>query len=147
MDDFLLRLVQEELEKADEVSTSAGAPGYLTPKAFDQTPKERSKRKHRKDTMGYNQMAASNKFPSSIAENRYYAYKKSEGTSKQKIGRSIQELGNALNELDRILKMNARLKTESGTSADDLWKRTNTKLLKIETRLLSMANKIRDLRS
>ena len=44
------------------------------------------------------------------------------------------------------LKINARLKNESGIASEQLWKRTQQGLIKLESRLLNIATRIREIR-
>ena len=129
----------------NEVSTSAGAPGYMTPKAVDGPGQNhKSFRKKNGEQFGLKTIRDLEEKPK-IHENAYNQYKNSEGTVKQKIGTSIRNINKSLNEMDALLKMNLKLKKEQAGS--DLWKRTGNHLTKIEARLVHMANKVRELKS
>jgi GTP-binding protein EngB required for normal cell division len=51
-----------------------------------------------------------------------------------------------LQEIERVIKMNTRLKNESGIASEQLWKRTQQGLLKLEAKLLGLATRIREIR-
>ena len=82
-----------------------------------------------------------------LSENRYYKYKNDPtATPHQKIAKAISELNKSLHEVERALKINARLKNESGIASEQLWKRTQQGLIKLESRLLNIATRIREIR-
>ena len=115
-------------ELLDEVSTSAAAGPYMTPKAFAPTKKKRKKIE--------------------LEENAYMNLKNDEtATSTQKLGRAIQALNAQLHEMDRMLSLHGRLKRENGLDSSGMWKRSLANLTKMEQRLIKMANKIREMRS
>jgi hypothetical protein len=151
------KLIKKEL---DEMSTTAGAGGYLTPMAFRGNKKASiTRNKHiATDTTGFKLTPRGEKDANSpadkmeivrkeLAENKYYAYKKDESaTPYQKIARAISELNKNLQEVERVLKMNTRLKNESNITSEQLWKRTQQGLVKLESRLLNIATRIREIR-
>jgi hypothetical protein len=82
-----------------------------------------------------------------LAENKYYEYKRdTSATPHQKIARAISELNKNLQEVDRVLRINTRLKNESNITSEQLWKRTQQGLVKLESRLLNIASRIREIR-
>lgn len=151
------KLIKKEL---DEMSTTAGAGGYLTPMAFRGNGKaSMTRNKHiATDTTGFtltprgeedaNRPADKTEIiRKELAENKYYEYKKDESaTPHQKIARAISELNKNLQEVERVLKMNTRLKNESNITSEQLWKRTQEGLVKLESRLLNIATRIREIR-
>lgn len=145
----LRELIDEVLlSMVDEVSTTSGSPGYLTPKAFDGNGKSNKKfRTKNGEQFGLKKIRDDLEDKKSMSENRYLRFKQSEGSTKQKIGNSIREINQSLNELDCCLKMNLKLKKEQGASSADLWKRTSNHLSRIESRLINMAHKVRELKS
>jgi len=82
-----------------------------------------------------------------LEENKYSEYKNdTSATPHKKIARAISELNRSLNEAERVLNMNTRLKNESGIASEQLWKRTQQGLIKLESKLITIAGKIRELR-
>jgi len=77
----------------------------------------------------------------------YYAYRADESaSSRQKIAKAISELNKNILQVERALKMNARLQNESGIASEALYRRTQEGLLKLESRLLHLAGKVREIR-
>jgi len=83
----------------------------------------------------------------SLQENRYNQFKMQEGTPSQKIGKAIREINRQISEVDRVLRMNERLKNESGINGDQLWKSTARGLTKLESRMNTLSARIRNLKS
>jgi hypothetical protein len=82
-----------------------------------------------------------------LAENKYYQYRNDDTKSPhKKIADAISQLNKNLQEVERVIKMNARLKNESGITSEQLWKRTQQGLLKLEAKLLGIATRIREIR-
>lgn len=82
-----------------------------------------------------------------VQEGKYADFKMSEGTPSQKIGKAIREINHRINEVDHVLRMSERLKKESGTNTDQLWKSTARGLTRMENRLNVLSNRIRNLKS
>jgi hypothetical protein len=153
------KIIQEEL---DEISTSAGAGAYLTPKAFrGNITKNVAKMKNVATQLGYTLTTKGEKELQHRADRleqlqqenlvegkvRYHEYKKDErATPTQKIAKAISEVSKNLEEIERIIKMNARLQKESNVSSEALYRRTQQGLIKLEARLISIAGKIREIR-
>jgi len=147
-----IRTILRELLAAelDEVSTSAGAGAFETPKAFAAKGKAGKVVRNRiaLKASGYTLVGKDDEGESSLSENRYLAFKNDPSKSTaRKIGESVRDINRALNELDRLVTMSARLKTESNMEASGLWKRTAKHLTMMENRLLRMSEKIRELKS
>ncbi len=152
-------VVEEELE---EISTSAGAGAYLTAKAFRGNIKQNiAKMKNVATQLGYtlshrgeeelksraDTMEQLQKENLAEAKMRYHEYKKDESaTPHQKIAKAISEVNKNLQEVERMIKMNARLQSESGIASEALYRRTQQGLLKLEARLIHLAGKVRDIR-
>lgn len=83
---------------------------------------------------------------STVNEGRYTDFKMSEGHPRQKIGKAIREINKQLHEIDKTMKMNARLKKESGLNNDQLWKSTVRGLSVLEGRLNTLATRIREMK-
>lgn len=153
--DALRGLIRElKDEELDEVTSSSATPGYMIPGAFvgpkGKKPQKKGidKKDHTPVKFGGNGGAlkedASNPL---VSENRYVAYKMAEGTPRQKIGRAIREINAQLTELDRVVRMNARLKTETNLQSGEMWKSTAKGLAKLEGKLVSIANRLRELKA
>jgi len=148
---YIREILQQEL---DEISTSDGAGAYLTPMAFRGNKQSNvAKMKHTATQLGYKLTPRGTADLTKTADNlvegkvRYHEYKKDDSVSThQKIAKAISELNRSLNEADRVLNMNTRLKNESGITSEQLWKRTQQGLIKLESKLITIAGKIRELR-
>jgi len=150
-------LIKQEL---DEMTTTAAVPGYLTPYAFrGNSAKTKARAKHiATTTTGFkltpkgeeeaNRAADKMEIVSKeLNENKYYEYKNDPTKSThKKIAEAISQLNKNLQEIERVIKMNTRLKNESGIASEQLWKRTQQGLLKLEAKLLGLATRIREIR-
>ena len=150
-------LIKKEL---DEMTTTGNVAGYLTPNAFrgnktgaidrvkniattstgfELTPKGKKQFDEPADKMEI--------VKKKLSENKYYEYKNDPTKSPhQKIAEAISQLNKNLEEVEKMIRMNARLKTESGIAGEQLWKRTQKGMLKLEARLLGLATRIREIR-
>jgi hypothetical protein len=150
---IIRKMIERELQ---EMTTTANVAGYLTPMAFRGNKKQGiDKQKHiATGTTGFKLTSRGEKDLNrpadkieNINENRYHTYKKDPtATPHQKIAKAISELNRNLQEVERVIKMNERLKLESGIASEQLWKRTQQGLLKLESRLLNLASRIREIR-
>lgn len=154
---MIREMIKHEL---DEMSTTAGAGPYLTPFAFRGNKKSQIARsKHiATDTTGFKLTPRGQQdmarpadkmeiVTKNLAEGTYYEYKNDESASPhKKIAKAISELNRNLQEVERVLKINTRLKNESGIASEQLWKRTQQGLIKLESRLLNIATRIREIR-
>lgn len=142
-------LVREQIKKElEEISASGGAAGFDSPKAF--AGKNNVHRKKLGQTAGYTLSPVSGEEGGKIDEARshYDLYKADESaTPKQKLGRAIAEINRQMNEIDRVIGMNARLKQESNLSNSGMWKRTMRHLSKMESRMITLSSKIRELKA
>lgn len=170
MDDIEQRL-REAIRKRvkqllDEISTTAGVAGYLTPKAF--VGDKRSMKKHiqhvaksigysltkrgEEDTVPGDKLQESytklRKNFKTLTESYYHEYKKDDSAlPHQKIGKAISEINKQMKLVERMLHYNNRLKNEYGISNEKLWKRTQNQMTKLEGRLIEMARRLREMRS
>jgi predicted transcriptional regulator len=124
-------------DEVEEISTTAGAPGYETPYAFsdedNDDPKKLGETKY-KNIMG------------EIYNLNYNSYKKDESlNTKQKVNGAISEISKKLFQIERILGRNLKLKKEQGLESSSYWKSTKGKLGKISERMNRIAVKMRDL--
>lgn len=145
----MIRLALEQ--HLDEITTTANVAGYLTPNAFvgDKTDNA-SRIKQLAQKIGYTLTSRGKKDikkGDTLKENYYYEYRND--TTKlphQKIGTAISEINKQLKLVERALRMNARLKKEYGVSNDNLWKRTQHQMTKLEGKLMELAGRLREMR-
>lgn len=146
----------------DEISTTAGVPGYLTPMAFvgdKGTAKKRighiakqlgytlTKRGKEELTPGDKLQELKSSFKT-LTENYYHEYKNDQSAlPHQKIGKAISEMNKQIKLVERMLHYNNRLKNEYGIANETLWKRTQNQMTKLEGRLMEMARRLREMRS
>ena len=155
----LVRKIIQELvsEELNEISTSAGAGAYLTPMAFRGNKSQNVKKMKNVATQfgmkltprGEKDLTRSADTMENLAEAkvRYHEYKKDPSASPtKKIAKAISEVNKNLEEVERTLRMNERLQSESGISSETLWKRTQGGLIKLEARLLRLAERVRNIR-
>ena len=134
LDDLVNKL--SEKEEVEEISTTAGVPGYETPYAFSDEDEE--DRKKIGETKYKNIMKE-------IYNLDYNSYKKDETlNSKQKVNGAISEISKKLFEIERILGRNLKLKKEQGLESTSYWKSTKGKIGKISERMNRIAVKMRD---
>lgn len=147
----LRELIRKHIEEMiDEISTSAGAGPYLTPKAFvgdkqDNTAHIQQMAKR----IGYtltNRGKEDTHHGDKLNEN-YYAYRNDPSKlPHQKIGEAISEINKQFKMIERVLRMNSRLQKETGVSNDKLWKRTQHQMVKLEGKLVELAGRLREMR-
>lgn len=150
---IIRELIKQELEEA---TTTDGAGGFLTPMAFrgNSAASIAKNKRTATDNTGYELTARGKKDADSsaskletVSENKYYAYRNdTTKTPRRKIAEAISQLNKNLCEVERVLKMNTRLKNESGINSEQLWKRTQQGLIKLEAKLLGIATRIREIR-
>lgn len=152
-------------ENLNEISTTGNVAGYLTPYAFVGDKHGNTNRiKQMAKSIGYSlthrgaedtkpgdklqeKFEAIQEGVKTLQEN-YYSYRNDETRKPhQKIGQAMSELNRQLKLVERALKMNSRLKKESGLSNDNLWKRTTTQMVKLEGKLTELAARLRDMRN
>jgi hypothetical protein len=163
-EEILRQYLREEIKRIlNEMSTTGNVAGYLTPAAFRGNSEKNVARLKKIATqfgyeltpIGKKQMSApadkmeivKNKL-NPLEENRYYAYRND--TSKQphqKLGNAISEINRQLTEIQKLIKMNARLKNEYKIDSSKMWKRTLTGLVKLEAKLIGLAQQIREIRN
>lgn len=147
-------------KKLDEMTTTAAVTGYLTPYAFrGNNAKTKARAKHiATTTTGFKLTPKGEEeadrpadkleiVKKELHENKYYEYKNDTTKSPhRKIAEAISQLNKNLQEVERVIRMNSRLKNESGIASEQLWKRTQQGLLKLEAKLLGLATRIREIR-
>lgn len=169
-DTELRMLVRKKLEEEfqselSEMSTSAGAGPYLTPKAFSPTGKDNTARvKDMAKRIGYSlthkgeedakkvdkmqeRVLLVKKELGQLSEN-YYQYKNDQSAlPHQKIGKAIAEINKQIRMVEKVIRYNNRLKNEYGIANETLWKRTQNQMTKLEGKLMELAARVRDMRS
>jgi hypothetical protein len=148
--ELIREIIKQELE---EISTTAGTPGYQTPNAFrGNSDAGKAKMKKNATQAGYSLVSQDDEKADKLRVDetkiRYHEYKNDEtATPRQKIGRALSEVNKNLLEIDRQVRMNSRLKSEAGMESTQLWKRTNQALLKIDGTLQQIVRHIRELKA
>lgn len=145
--EMIRELIEQEL---NEISTTAGVAGYLTPKAFvGDTRDNTSHIKQMAKRIGYTltkRGAEATKHGDKLNEN-YYAYRNDPTKlPHQKIGEAMSQINKQLKLMEKALHYNNRLKNEYGISNESLWKRTQNQMTKLEARLMEMARRLREMR-
>ena len=154
MDDNVKKLrkaIRKHIKRRlEEISTTAGVPGYLTPNAFvGDSHTNREKIKKVAKSIGYSLTKRGEKDVRSgdkLQENYYEFRNDVSKQPHQKIGASISEINQQLKLIERAFRMNMRLQKEYGVTNDKLWKRTASQLVKLEAKLVAMAAKTREMR-
>jgi len=142
-------------EELDEMSSTAGVPGYQTPAAFSKSGEEDEHDvaetgdlkktgvtdKHFEST--YKKMV---KQMEALNETSYRDYKKDPtSTPQQKVNRGINEVNKMLGAMEKIVNNNLRLKTEMGVQSNHFWKSTGKRFSKINERMTRIANRLKEL--
>lgn len=164
--ELIRRKIEEEFAtELTEMSTSAGAGPYLTPKAFSASGEDNTKRvKDMVKRIGYSlthrgaddakkvdkmqeRMLTVKKELGQLTEN-YYQYRNDPSAlPHQKIGKAITEINKQIKMVEKVVRYNNRLKMEYGISNETLWKRTQNQMTKLEGKLMGLAARIREMRS
>jgi hypothetical protein len=149
-----------EEEELDEMSTTAGVPGYQTPYAFgdadEDTWSQGGMKKVAKTNKIFKPMESKSAFKKMMAEMygvksvkesiSYRDYKKDPtSTPQQKVNNGIAEVNRMLSEMEKIVANNLRLKTEMGVQSNHFWKSTGVRFAKINERMTRIANKLKEL--
>ena len=135
-------------EDLDEMSTTAGVPGYQTPMAFSKSGEEDEndvaetgdmKKVESQYKKMINQMIGLN-------ETSYREFKKDPtSTPQQKVNRGINEVNKMLGAMEKIVNNNLRLKTEMGVQSNHFWKSTGKRFAKINERMTRISNRLKEL--
>lgn len=140
-------------EDLDEISTTAGVPGYATPYAFGKADDDTI------EAMGYKKVKGKKKNTMESAfmqlskelylnEISYKDYKNDETlSSKQKVNQAIHEVNRKMYEIEGIIKRNLKLKREMKVNNGEFWKSTQGKMYKISERLIRIAHQLKELNS
>jgi hypothetical protein len=148
--------VSEELneDEIDEISTSAGAGSYMTPKAFGKRTNPNLKQstgytdvsKTKLHTeYDYVQEAMDRKYEQLIEGYRDFALGNGKRSPNQTVNSAIREVAKKLKEIEETVKYTGRLKTESGIAHSGFSSGTHNALRKISERLVKISERVRSL--
>ena len=132
-------------EEIDEANVTGAGEVYNTPNAFGKKEDENDNA----ELLGYKKVKTESMFKTlskqmHLGEATYKEYKTDESlTSRQKVNKSIKEVNGKLFKIERILDQNMKLKTESGIDESKYWESTKRNLLKIEGKMIRLAEKLR----
>jgi len=162
--DTLLQILQDnniELysSSVNEMSTTAGVPGFESPYAFGKVDKDTVEQGGMKSVKKTNRIFKQMENKSSDYKKMmsemygvqteavsYREYKKDESaTPSQKVNKSIMEVNKMLAEIERVVAHNLKLKTESGVSSGQFWKSTGARFAKINERIVRISNRLKEL--
>lgn len=168
--DTLTRVLSDEgielssSSTVDEMSTTAGVPGYQTPYAFGDADEDvwgqggmkKIKKTNRifKPMGRTDRMESKSSYKSMMSEMygvqneavSYRDYKRDETASPaHKVNKGIQEVNAMLAEIEKIVHNNIRLKTEMGVNSSQFWKKTSGRINKINERIVRISNKLKEL--
>ena len=132
-----------------EGSTTAGAPGYLTPKAFvgDEDAEGTQAINLGDDQYSYSVKPEKKKRHFiKLHEISYKQFKEDTSSSEvQKVNNRILEINKMLREISRFLDHSMKLKQESSLDESAYWKKTNEAILRINKRLGEVTKKAKKL--
>ena len=144
-------------EELDEMSTTAGVPGYQTPFAFggasDDTIEQmgyKKVKKVKKEVKVPVKESDYKKFSKELFINEisYNQYKKDPvATPKPQINQSIKYMHKGLAEIEKVVNQNVRLKQEMSLSNDNYWKSSKESLYKMSERLNRLSKQLKELAS
>ena len=125
----------------EEISTSAGAGAYMTPKAFGKADDDTV------EALGYKrvQEAMDNKYERLIEGYKTFALSDPKMSPAKKVNASIKNVAKQLKEIEETIKYTSRLKTESGISHSGFGPSTSKALGKISERLIKISERVRSL--
>jgi hypothetical protein len=134
-------LKQRKESTTTENSTSAGVPGYMTPKAFGKSTDKTV------TAGGYHrvQEALDQKYIQLIEGYREFANGDPKLSPERKVKQTIREVSKRLREIEEMVKHTAKLKTESGVSKSGYGTQTERALYKISETLIKLSERVRSL--
>ena len=145
---------EEDLDEGNVTSNLDGGEGPpKTPYAFGKKEDE----KDNAEKLGMKKIATTDRhFESAykkmmatmegLNEISYRDFKKDPtSTPQQKVNRGIMEVNKMLAEMEKIVHNNLRLKTEMGVQSNHFWQTTGKRFLKINERMIRIANKLKEL--
>ena len=134
-------------EEIDENNITGGGEAYNTKNAFSKDGKEDAN--GNADNSGYKKLKNESMFKSLskqmfLGEANYKEYKTDESLSqRQKVNKSIREVNGKLFRIERIIDQNIKLKNESDIDESKYWESTKRNLVKIEQKMMRLAEKLR----
>lgn len=152
----------DEEEEIDEMSSTGGVAGYMTPKAFgkadDDTIEAMGMKRVKKTNKVFRPMESKSSYKKMMSEMygvsepsldeavSYRQYKKDESASpSQKVNKGIMEVNRMLAEIEKVVHNNLRLKNETGVDSSQFWKQTSTRINKINERIVRISNRLKEL--
>lgn len=147
----------DEEDELDEMSTTAGVPGYQTPYAFgdadEHTYGQGGMKRVKKTNKIFKPMESKSSYKKMMSEMygvneavSYRQYKKDESASpSQKVNKGIMEVNRMLAEIEKVVHNNLRLKNETGVDSSSFWKQTSSRINKINERIVRISNKLKEL--
>ena len=134
-------LSDKDEDELEEISTSAGAGAYMTPKAFGKADDDTV------EALGYKrvQEAMDNKYERLIEGYKTFALSDPKMSPAKKVNASIKNVAKQLKEIEETIKYTSRLKTESGISHSGFGPSTSKALAKISERLIKISERVRSL--
>lgn len=141
-----------EEDEIQEISTSDGVAPVATPYAFGDADDDtieaygyKKVPKKKKQTNTAESVFSQISKELYLNEVSYQDYKNYPGmSSKKKLNTAIQECSTALYEIERFLKQNRKLREEENLGNTDYWKSTAYKLVKMDQRLKSLREEIKN---
>lgn len=134
----------------DEISTTAGVPGYLSPYAFGKNDnveilgfkKVKMKNKNTVKESNYKQISSE-----LFLNERSYKDYKSDPTfsAKQKVNMAVHDINKKMYEIEGIIRQNLKLKSEMKVNNSEFWKSSKNKMLKVSERLIRIAHHLKEL--
>lgn len=129
----------------NEGSTTAGVPGFLTPKAFtgEEDGEGATDLKRISNATAYDIKAPkTRKHSVDLHEANYSDFKNDQTRSTiQKVNESVIEINRKLREINTLISHAHKLKLESNLDDSAHWKKTNETLMKIAKRMSEVAKK------
>ncbi len=148
---MIRKLIEEELDTLDEMSTSDGAGAYLTKGAFSGN--STARRRSNAQKLGYKLTPRGEedlrRTGDKLMENKtpYHEWKKDpKHTPQVKIATAISELSKNLELIERMLRRSGRLQTELSIPSEALYRRTQNAMVKLESRLIRLVEQLRNIR-
>jgi hypothetical protein len=139
------RFIKKTKKAKNEGSTTAGVPGFATPKAFvgDETADGTQAIDLQDDQYSYSKKPSKKKKHFiKLHEISYKTFKQDDTlTEVQKVNRRILEVSKRLREISQALDHSIKLKQESSLDNTAYWKRTNEAILKIHKRVSEVMKK------
>lgn len=139
--DKLREIIRELIEaELDEISTSGGAGGYLTPYVF-KGKKGKNKALDIYRRMGFTPITEN----LNEASYRKFKGKISETTANAKIRKSLREMRKCVKEMNTLIDFSSRLKEEMGSDNNERWYKVKEQVDGMSSQLNEMSKKLKTL--